>query len=263
MTTPSRQGMIESQPKPKGSWFKSGGGDSPGGNSWYFFLSTGHWTDVPKLFKSKKQFSVMRVKKPKKGFDKLTEGKARLIAHSIGDGYVGISKHDYNIKYEVSDKELLDSFETDLVNTYGLKAMHGKNPSGKTGKDIPYIRLRSKLVFEDLMKYATYYSKDWRLKPLFLNCSSEIKREFLKALFDDEGSVIPGNKTIRLYSINERGLLQVKDMLTEFKITSRIKSGFGYMRNVYALAIKDLKLFKERIGFNLQRKQEKLNNLLK
>ena len=86
----------------------------------------------------------MRIKKLKQGYKKLTKEKVRIIAHLIGDGYIGISKHDYNIKYEVSDEESLNSFKSDLVEVYGLKPTIGTNPSGKTGKPIPFIRLRSK-----------------------------------------------------------------------------------------------------------------------
>ena len=132
----------------------------------------------------------MRIKKLKSGFEKLTKEKARIIAHLIGDGCAFISNHDYNIKYEVSDTELLNSFERDVVKVYGLKLMKGSKPSGKTGKLIPFVRLRSKLVYVDLLKCtSSYFSKDWKIKKVLLNSSNRIKREFLKAFFDDEGSV--------------------------------------------------------------------------
>ncbi len=97
-----------------------------------------------------------------------------------------------------------------------------------------------------------------------LLASADIKIEFLKALFDDEGSVIPTGKNgiIRLYSINLEGLKQIQTILIDFKIESKIVKGFGCRRNVYALVIKNLKLFRERIGFNLKRKQKKLNDLI-
>ena len=106
----------------------------------------------------------MRIKKLKPGFEKLTKEKTRIIAHLIADGCAFISKHDYNMKYEVSDTELLDYFENDMIEVYGLKLMKGYNPSGKTGKPIPFVRLRSKLAYKDLIKYATYFSKDWKIK---------------------------------------------------------------------------------------------------
>lgn len=203
----------------------------------------------------------MRIKELKSGFKKLTKEKARIIAHLIGDGAHYITKHDYVLKYEVRDEESLDQFNDDIIQVYGLKPSWEWNTSGITGEPIKFVRLRAKLAFEDLVKYATYFSKDWELKPLLTNASKGIKREFLKALFDDEGSV-RSKYEIYLYSINNEGLLQIKDMLTEFKIDSKIKSGFGQRKNVYALIVNNLKLFHKEIGFNLKRKQDKLEGLI-
>ena len=205
----------------------------------------------------------MKIKSLKKGFERLTIAKARIIAHSIGDGAVYKSNHDYNIKYEVKDIESLGSFERDMLKVYGLKLTKGFKPSGFTGEPIPFLRLRSKLVYEDLKKYATYKSKDWKIKKELLNSSKNIKREFLKALFDDEGGIFPkGDKgIIKLYSINKNGLKQVQGMLSEFKINSKLSSGYGAKRNVYAIIINDLSKFDKEVGFNLNRKQSKLNSL--
>ena len=204
----------------------------------------------------------MRIKKLKKGFDKLTKEKARLIAHLIGDGAHYKTKHDYVMKYEVKDNESLQQFNDDVIKVYGLEPSWGLNPSGMTGELIKLVVLRSKLAFEDLLRYATYFSADWELKEPILNSSLEIKKEFLRALFDDEGSV--RNKyTISLYSTNKRGLSQIKEILEEFGIKSRFEEGFGAKRNVYALSIKDFKLFNDMIGFGLVRKKQKLEEFLK
>lgn len=206
----------------------------------------------------------MRIKKLKNGSGKLTKEKSRIIAHIIGDGCAYVTKHNYNIKYEVSDTELLESFEKDMVKVYGLKLSHGFKQSGKTDKLIPFVRLRSKLVYEDLLGYSTYFSRDWRIKKPLLNASKNIKREFIKAFCDDEGSVFKQGKVgiIRIYSINLNGLNQIRSMLNEFNIESKISSGYGLKRNVFAILIKDLSKFNKRIGFNLQRKQKKLNQLI-
>lgn len=205
----------------------------------------------------------MKIKNLKNGFEKLTIAKARIIAHLIGDGCVYKSNHDYNVKYEVKDVESLNSFEKDMLSVYGLKLTKGFKPSGFTGKPIPFLRLRSKLTYHDLLRYATYNSKDWSIKKGLSNSSKEIKREFLKAFFDDEGSVVPeGNKgVIKLYSINKNGLKQIQRILLEFDIKSKLDSGYGAKRNVYALLIKGLDSFYKEIGFNLARKQSKLNKL--
>ena len=207
----------------------------------------------------------MRIKKLKKGFKNLTKEKARIIAHLIGDGAHYRCKHDYNLKYEVTDTELLKSFEDDVVKVYGLELKYHYNPSGKTGKLIPFVRLRSKLAYEDLLKYASYFSKDWRIKDELLKSSKEIKKEFLKAFFDDEGSICKEGKRgiIKLYSINLQGLRQIQKLLIGFNIQGKIYPGYGLKRNVYAILIRDLRLFHDKIGFNLKRKQDKLEKFIK
>ena len=204
----------------------------------------------------------MRIKKPKKGYEKLTEEKARIVAHLIGDGAHYKTNHDYVMKYEVRDEELLNQFSEDLFKVYGLKVSKHANKSGFTDKPIYFVRLRSKLVFEDLAGYATYFSKDWRVKDQILNADLLIRREFLRAIYDDEGSV-KSKYEIALYSINREGLEQIKEMLKEFHIDSCIKSGFGANRRVYGLMVKDFISFNDKIGFNLRRKRDKLRGIIK
>ena len=208
----------------------------------------------------------MRIKKLKAGFEKLTKEKARLIAHLIGDGCVYKCRTDYNIKYEVVDDDLLIQFEKDLVNVYGLIPTKGLNPSGKTGRLIPYVRLRSKLAYEDLLSFCNFHSDKWIVPNQIIGSSKEIKKEFLGALFDDEGSIIIKNKyfEIRLYSINFSGLKQVQNLINEFGISSKIRNGYGSRRNVYGLVInRDGERFDSEIGFNSIRKNDKLNTHLK
>ena len=102
----------------------------------------------------------MKTKVPKNGYKRLTKEKARIIAHLIGDGGHFKYKSNYIMKYEVKDNESIKRFSEDVIKTYGLDSTYGFNPSGKTGKLIPFVMLRSRMVFDDLLDYATYYSKN-------------------------------------------------------------------------------------------------------
>ena len=90
-----------------------------------------------------------------------------------------------------------------------------------------------------------------------MDAESGLLREFLRALFDDEGSV-KSKYEIGLYSINKSGLIQIQELLNRFKINSRICPGYGQNRNVYAIIIRDFIQFHNNIGFSLKRKQKKL-----
>jgi hypothetical protein len=202
----------------------------------------------------------MRMHIPREGYEKLMPAKARIIAHLIGDGAHYKTKTDYVMKYEVKDIQSLSQFFDDMISVYGIEPKIEINKSGITGKPMLFVRLRSKLVYTDLLRYATYFSKDWHIKATFLRSSCAIKTEFLKALFDDEASVV--NKKIFLYSINNHGLHQIQEILKEFTIESYIQSGYGAKRNVYAVVIRDLIGFKRKIGFGLKRKADRLRDFI-
>jgi len=194
----------------------------------------------------------MRLKKPKKNFEKLTPSKARIIAHLIADG--SLSRSKYSLRYEVKDLESLKQFDSDLMEVYGLKGWWHNNKSGFTGSSIEYVHLRSKIAYYDLLRYASYFSYTWKINDELMNASKKIKKQFLRAFYDDEGSIIRKLKIIRLYSVNEKGLFQIQLMLNEFGINTYIVKGFGAKRNVWALTTKDLKTFQKKINFGLERK---------
>ncbi|MEK6932932.1 MAG: LAGLIDADG family homing endonuclease [Nanoarchaeota archaeon] len=209
----------------------------------------------------------MRIKPIKSDGKLLSIPKTRIIAKLMADGCVSKTRNNYVIKYEVKDKESLEIFKQDMFIVYGLNMHRGFKPSGKTGEPIPFVKLLSKNVYYDLLRYGNYYSYNWRLPKQIKNANKKIKIEFLKAFYDDEGSVINYNTNIevRLYSINKKGLLDLKSLIEKFGINSRLVKGYGLKRNVYAIVINkknDIKLFSKIIGFNLERKQEKLTKFI-
>ncbi|MFH1631136.1 MAG: LAGLIDADG family homing endonuclease [Candidatus Aenigmatarchaeota archaeon] len=193
--------------------------------------------------------------------------KARIIAHLKGDGAIlrsGKNKSNYIIKYEVRDNDQLLRFASDVEKVYGLKVSWFTNTSGFTGKPIQFVQLRSKLAYYDLMNFGKYYSNNWTIPETILKSSKKIKIEFLRAFCDDEGSVIPNERKIKIYSKNRQGLTQIRKMLSGLGIQSNMKYGFGADRNIYALIISDdgLQKFHKIIGFGLYRKQQKLKQLI-
>ena len=94
-----------------------------------------------------------------------------------------------------------------------------------------------------------------------------LKREWLRAFFDCEAYV--GKRVIQLQSVNNRGINQIKDLLNEFKIESKI---YGYERKHekwnknYILCVMkkaSRERFLKEIGFTHARKLEKLRDYLK
>ncbi len=204
---------------------------------------------------------AMKIKIPTKEFSKLSPEKARIIGHCIGDGAVYKTNTDYVIKYEVKDFFLIKQFHCDLIEVYGLEPHLVLNKSGKTGHPLISVRLRSKIVYNDLLRYVTsFYSDKWELKEPILNSPKSMKKELLRALYDDEGSII-NNRYVRLYSINLNGLKQLGELIKEFEIKYKFEKGFGAKRNVHSLTIKDIEKFYTKIGFNLPRKKEGIERI--
>lgn len=59
----------------------------------------------------------------------------------------------------------------DIIEVYGLEPSWEINTSGKTGEEILFVRLRSKKVYYDLLRYAEYPSYEWYLKDPILNAN--------------------------------------------------------------------------------------------
>ncbi len=209
----------------------------------------------------------MKIKNIKIQRNKLDKAKTRIIARLKGDGSISKSKSNYIIKYEVRDYDLLESFKKDIEKIYGLKMYSGFNPSGKTGKLIPFYAIRSIQIYNDLMRYGPFKSRTWIVPKEVYNSNKAIKKEFIKTFFDDEGTVILGKyPEVRLYSINLKGLYQIKNILkSDFCIESRISKGYGENRQVYGLIVRgdNLLKFNKQINFNCLRKKNKLNKIFR
>ena len=121
------------------------------------------------------------------------------------------------------------------------------------------VFVRSKRMYDNLMRYGPYTSADWIVPEAIMKSERIIKREFLKAFFEDEGTVL--RHEIRLYSINKKGLIDIQKLLNEQNIHSSIIEGYGERRNVFGLVIRrkeERQKFAEKIGFLSKMKNNKM-----
>jgi len=148
---------------------------------------------------------------------------------------------------------------------YGIKPKWDLNKSGKKPNKKNWRVIRSKLAYEDLQRFGPFDSYNWRVPIQIIQSSRQLKVEFLRVFFDDEATVLIDKKMIRLYSVNQRGLEQIHEMLKEFGISGVIRPGFGLKRNVFGLELKgkDITKFNKYIGFSSKGKSEKLNKLIR
>jgi Mor family transcriptional regulator len=112
----------------------------------------------------------------------LTPQKAFLIGHLIGDGYVPRTPHGKIVYTNTCLKLVLKMLKV-FDKVYGIKGhLSRRGP-------VFYVKWTSKKAWEDLRKYTlSYHSKEWRI-PKEIFDPVILGRPFLRALFDDEGSV--------------------------------------------------------------------------
>ena len=124
------------------------------------------------------------------------------------------------------------------------------------------LLLRSKLVVEDLLKYASSYKTfEWEVPQEILSASKELQAQFVKGFADSEGSVKNRhrNRELTLCSGNFEGLEGIRQILLS---TFGINSHYTKRKtSVFVITISDycsLETFQNEIGFIIKRKQEKL-----
>ncbi len=77
-----------------------------------------------------------------------------------------------------------------------------------------------------------------------------VKSFWLRAFFDDEGTVDKTNHVIRVKSMNKKGLLQSRDMMNSINIPCRITGPNCDDSYYLTVSRKDLEIFQKKVGFN-------------
>lgn len=213
-------------------------------------------------------------KKIKNQLSYLTSTKVRIIGHLLFDGTLFESEYHYVIRYINASKDLIDQFALDIKKIYGILPSSLEIFRSKNNFNYYKITFNSKLVFEDLKKYFVSYStaNDKIVIPKeIMNAKEEIKLEFLKSFFEDEGSISFGGRIMGDLK-SEKIIKQIVKLLKEFGLEFRLckyNQYTGYMWKIYLPKNKQnleqfykLGLFEKSVivhGYNLGKK--KLNIL--
>jgi intein/homing endonuclease len=211
-------------------------------------VALNRWRNI--LKESSKRFMVNSLKYPFL--------KARIIGYLIGDGSVSVhygsdGNAHHSIDFYPDDLGMLKSYIQAMSLVYDVI------PKIKNLGNYYSVRTSSKPIVLDLLKITSFKSLDWKVPML---SKSEEKIEFLRAIYDCEGYV--GEKLIAIQSVNKVGLVQVSDLLKEFRILSKL---YSYKRKNprwntnYLLYITDKESrrnFLKRIGFSHSKKLLKL-----
>lgn len=191
---------------------------------------------------------VRRIKSQK---SKLSPVKVRIIAHLLFDGTAYKSRSSYHrvMKYINSSRELVDQFTTDVEKIYGL------TPSAfetYLGSKMPYYKVHflSKEMFQDLSGYFSSYASNSNIgiPNTIMEGDGKIKLEFLKAFWEDEGSISARGRIMADLK-NKKIINQLIKIHREFGLPLRLTKytvHTGEMYKVYlAKTNENLKLFSD------------------
>lgn len=222
------------------------------------------------IYYNKRPFQEVIIHKIPEKSRLLTKEKAYLLGVLCGDGYIRIHKsgHGFLVGLNVCDEDFADEFVKCLKEVYTLPPSKKfrkyratnfcENPKSQFA-----VNLTSKLVVYDLLRYSkSFKTKEWKIPKQILESSLEIKSNFLKGLFDSEGTIRlkrKGHAYLQICSGNNCSLLKVRDLLKkDFDIDLKIGYNNVNVMVLYSENYKNIKNYYNKIGFSIKRKQEKL-----
>lgn len=195
---------------------------------------------------------------------------ARVVSHLMGDGCVSKRYFAYYNKNQV----LLENFKMDVKELFGeVHFIRGKVNSGTS-----FYMIQNKESLNFLKSLIDDYRSFSLHLPEFIK-TKELKKEFLKAIFDDEGCVALRvfaktgeiKRNITLCAKSEFFLSQIKDILEKDfiiecnRLTKYIKKVNNKEFSYWVLSITgrdNFVKFKENINFYHPDKNSKLDSMI-
>ena len=186
---------------------------------------------------------------------------SQLLGKICGDGCVQ-DFNSYSVDYVNKCEELLDEFKRLIIIKIGNTKFHEIENNGVTVISVTGLVGYIFTTFFDFV-----HSR--RVPNYILNGNEEVKRGFLRAIFDDEGTVSKYTGQIKLKMIHKRFVCDIKSMLKDLGIiTTKIskeksKNRFGKIAYYFTInGRKNLELFLKKISFTHPEKLKKLTNRL-
>ncbi|MDE1869825.1 MAG: hypothetical protein KGH71_02445 [Candidatus Micrarchaeota archaeon] len=198
--------------------------------------------------------------------------EARIHAHICADGYTytsvarrneadiknnfrkSIFRKYYHVRYSNTQILLKRLFQKDVKEAYKRKAFLVANNE---------VEVQGKWIFDRLRGMGALDSHSWRIDSQIFEGYKKLQLEWLKAFFDDEGTVDTSRKRVRIKSVNKNGLEQIGIMLSQVGIKSVI-TGPNSDKTWYLTVNKgDLIKFSKFIGFRHVKRKIKLKALVR
>jgi hypothetical protein len=196
--------------------------------------------------------------------------EARIAAHVCSDGWMSTyveknslqivnrrryyrNRRRYEIGYCNTNKKLLEEFSKDVLGIYKITVRRRKSID---------LLFKSKRVYSRIKELGGGNTLGWRIGNEILKSGKTVKIFWLRAFFDDEGTVDKTNFVVRVKSMNIAGLNQARCLMNTIDVPSRI-TGPNCDNSWYlTVSRRDLMKFQKTIGFNHPGKKLLLDKIL-
>ncbi len=192
---------------------------------------------------------LTRLQKPHK---RLSNEKAYVLGVLCGDGHINKKFIRFEIRHT---EEFIREFRNCINKIYGTKY----NYKYYKPRNSFVMQINSELMCKDLLGFGKFDTFQWEIpKQVVKSRARNVKRMFLRGLFDSEGSA--GYYKVEMSSANGKGVKQAKSMLKSLQIESKIYPTGKYWLLVISRK-ENLRRFKEEINFTIEKKRSNLANM--
>jgi hypothetical protein len=190
--------------------------------------------------------------KPTTDYKKLTPEKAYVFGVLAGDGYI----NEKGFKLEIrNDTEFIEEFSRCIEIVYGIKY----KSYYYNLRDTYLLTAGSEIIAKDLLEHGDFRTFTWRVpKEIRESDDRSIITPFLRGLYDSDGSINTYYLTLTVAS--QQGVIDTQQLLSKLGIESVIKYYRPKYPTLYLTRKPNLRLFKDLIGFTINRKMERLIN---
>jgi intein-encoded DNA endonuclease-like protein len=243
--------------------------------TWNKALKANNITTVREIEPNKKLLASAKIPSWELGY---------ILGILCGDGSLG--KTNYTIMLSTTNKDFALAFKNIIIRWSKLKPFWREYDRIMTrlqfkGKTFHYYDtgIQAKEVYTYLLSLGHFDTYEWSVPQIIIQ-NKTILCGFLSGWFDSEGNVMKyheklknKSRKIRGFSVNLKGLTQIKEILQQIGIESCVGL---FMKNNNSLTSNPkpyyyigfggkikLQLFLEQVGFQIPLKQESLKNLLK
>jgi len=188
-----------------------------------------------------------------------------VIGVALSDGNVNVHDYHREIQLSVTDRDFASEFSRCLGRVLCRDRPYKVRWSEKRGR---WIVQGSSILLHRFLNHSWFSLRKW------IEHCRRCESAFLRAFYDGEGSI--SGKNLTVYNTDRELLMYIQDLLghadietTQLHLTTKAgtrlvdsKTGRTYIRrkNCYSFGVRvrSLPRFREKIGFTIRRKQERL-----